>query len=616
MKLQNGKNQGNRFALLDNTSVKVVVIGCIAIIAALLCMSVTTLMIMNNAVVGKLKTSDLENLAESIGAVIEGKIDRAVDASIMLANDPMTVSWVQNGETDEAQKQFVRSKMKDTAESFGYDTTFLVGNETKHYWSYHDGIFELLDTVSEDDPYDIWFFNILQMNKKYEINIDYNKELNDTYVWINTLMGDTASPAGVTGIGMNLGEVIHELIRDEAESHIKNELWLVDGSGTIYLSKNPEHFEKNIRDCLPIELTAGMDDTGTSDRMFTIAEYRNKNGEIYDIAYKSIRSTNWKLMIQIPRSESIGYLKAVTINTVISCIVIILLMVATFYILSSRIANPYKRAVQLNQELERIVAERTRELQDKNTKIMDSIEYAKKIQQAILPSGHTLRKSLADVFTLYEPRDIVGGDFYWMRTTREGFLLVVGDCTGHGVPGALMTMAVNAMLGHIADEPGQSNPAVMLEHLDRLIRQTFRKEESDEGISDGLDAAILLVSHGKALFSGANLSIYVDDGTTLREIKGSTRTIDCTPGKTAKSFENIEIPFSADTLFYIPTDGYQDQVGGEQQLPFGKKRMITLFRSIRGLPMEEKKKQLESALKEYQGNEIRRDDITLLGFRI
>ena len=145
MNLVKRLKNNNGDSLFDNNSIKVIVIGCIAIIMALLFMSITSIMIMNKAVVQKLKTNDLENLADSIGAVIEGKIDKAVDASLMLANDPIVKSWIETGENNDSYGRLVQYKMEDLVNSFGYDTSFLVSNVSRHYWSFHGNKFELLE---------------------------------------------------------------------------------------------------------------------------------------------------------------------------------------------------------------------------------------------------------------------------------------------------------------------------------------------------------------------------------------------------------------------------------------------------------------------------------------
>lgn len=603
--------------LFDNSSVKVVIIGCAAIIIALLVMSQSSIMIMRDAVVHKLKTNDLGNLAASIGAVIEGKIDKATELSVMMASDPVTIGWLDSAERDQRAGALVREKMIGVVDGLGYNTAFLVSDVTKHYWSYHQGVFELLDTVSEQDPDDQWFFTSMAMGKRYEINIDHNKELGDTFVWINTLIGDPQSPVAVTGLGMNLSDVIDELVLEEEKSKVKNDIWLVDGAGVIYLAKDPSFREQNIADIIPEEIIAHMASDGSLRDNFIIDEYRGAGGGVNDIAYKRIKNTTWTLVVQIPRAESVGFLRTVTSNTIVSCIVIILLVVITFYLLANRIANPYKRAVQLNQQLEGMVTERTRELQEKNAKIQDSLEYAKMIQQTILPSDAELRRSLREHFVIFQPRDAVGGDFYWMRSGSEGCWLVVGDCTGHGVPGALMTTAVNAMLNNILDTHPSEEPADILKNLERLIRQSFTREGDDEVIADGLDAAVIYLSRsGRVAFAGANIPVYVSDAQGVREIRGTNATIDCISAGREKAFVTHELTWDEETIFYVATDGYKDQAGGERHLPFGKARLIALLAEIKDLSMDQHATELLAALEQYAGSEARRDDVTVLGFKL
>ena len=198
--------------------------------------------------------------------------------------------------------------------------------------------------------------------------------------------------------------------------------------------------------------------------------------------------------------------------------------------------------------MEKKVAERTKELQEKNIKIQDSIEYAKMIQETILPSDSEMSDALKDYFLISKPRDIVGGDFYWMKTYKDHFLLVVGDCTGHGVPGALMTTSVISMLNHIVDELNNDNPAVILQELDRLVKQSFRGDSANENIEYGLDAGILYVSkEKKILFSGAAASAIISDKNGINEIKSITRTINCKMGTKEMSFENCEIKYNPGT---------------------------------------------------------------------
>lgn len=611
------KPKQDAVSLLNNDLVKVVITGCVAIIVALLFMSITSTIITRNAVVNKLKTNDLEKYADSIGAVIEGRIEKAVDASLLTADDPTIMEWVQSGDKDAESGKIVQDKMNKLVADFGYDTSFLVSNVTKNYWSYNGNKSKLLDVVSKDDPNDDWFFATMNMKKRYEINIDSNEELNDTFVWINALVGDTNHPIAVTGLGMNLSEVIKELIEEEPIKQVKNDIWLVDGQGVIYLSKHSKYLNRSLADYLPTTLAGKINQASNRENKFIIAEYQDEHGEIYDIAYKRIKDTNWKLLVQIPRSESLSFIKTITINTVVSCFIIILTMVFIFYWLSKRIANPYKRALLLNEELEKKVDERTRELQEKNTKIQDSIEYAKMIQQTILPSESEMKRIMKDYFVIYQPRDTVGGDFYWLREYDDGFLLIVGDCTGHGVPGALMTTAVSAMLNHIVDELEIHDPAAILTELYRLINHSFQNDDQEDDVQYGLDAGVLYVSQDRRiLFAGAGMSIFIANENAVSIVKGKSGTIDCLKRRRAKHFENNAIVYQAGMILFMTTDGITDQPGGEKQLPYGKRQLMASIKLSLHLEMAQQAQYILDSFQKYSAEELRRDDITLLGLRL
>ncbi len=600
---------------LDNNTLKVIFAGCIAIVIALLFMSITSMVITNNAVVEKLKRSDLKNMAESIASTIEARIEKAVNASLILANDPVVIRWIQSSNEDEMTGNLTEDKMRQLANTFGFDTAFLTSVLTNHYWSYNNGKFELLDVVSEEDPNDDWFFNTLKIRKEYQINIDANKELNDTYVWINAMVGDPSAPLAITGVGMRLDDVIENL-REESEDELKNDIWLVDAAGTIQLSKNQIYFGKALEDFLPDDTTASIIDPQKDTVSFKAMQYKDDEGALQDIAYKTIKDTDWKLIIQIPRSESMGFMKTIIWNTIAACMFIIVIMIVMFYLLTIKIANPYKRTLQLNQELEKKVQERTKELNEKNIKIQDSIEVAKRIQESILPSETEMQNILKEHFVIWEPRDTVGGDFYWVKNFDDGFLVIVGDCTGHGVPGAFMTAAVNAMLNHIVDEICHDDPAFILQELDRLMKQSFMKSGDELTTHDGLDAGVVFVSEEKKiLFSGARFSLILLDKNGIKEIKGSRDTIDCL-GEEEKSFTNKEIKKDKDVSLYLVTDGLTDQPGGSKGLPYGKSRLLSLLKTVGCKKMTEQRLEIINAKKAYSQNEMIRDDITVLGFKI
>lgn len=288
-----------------------------------------------------------------------------------------------------------------------------------------------------------------------------------------------------------------------------------------------------------------------------------------------------------------------------------------FNILSRKVADPYKRALLINQELERKIDERTKELNEKNIKIMDSIDYAKVIQKTILPSSEEINKVFSQHFVIWEPRDIVGGDFYWVRKFDDGILVILGDCTGHGVPGALMTMAVSAVLNHIVDGICHNDPASIIKEMDRLLRKNLKREQGAEIIHDGLDAGVLFVSNeNRIFFSGAQIPLWVGYENGIKEIRGSRSSVGSDKSEKEIKFINTEIEYINGMTLYMATDGLKDQPGGAYKLPYGKRRIITLLDSINSMALGEQKKEIMAAYDAYIMDELRRDDIAMIGIRI
>lgn len=598
----------------NNDTLKVIAAGMVAIAVALTGMGLVSAAITKNAVISKLKHTDLRYMARAISATIEGRIDKAVDASLMTAADPALLQWVESGDADEASGWTTRQKLAGLVKNFGNDTAFLVSSRSMNYWTYDGKDFRLLDVISEQDPEDQWFFQTLDMGRKYQINIDYNRELNDTFVFINVLVGDISAPSAVTGVGMNLGTVVRALIDEDAENGVTSDVWLSDGTGTIYLSKRETDIGQPLRAYFTEPLTEEILKAGGDG--YTTTEYTDAHGTVFDVIYKQIRDTDWSLVIRIPRNESVGFLNSILLNTAVAGVLIIVIVALLFQVLSRRIADPYQRAVELNAELERIVALRTGELEDRNRSIQDSIDYALTLQTALLPPRADMEALLGEHFALWCPRDTVGGDFYWVRQVPGGVLAVVGDCTGHGVPGALMTMSATAMLDHIADDICHDDPAQILTELGRLIGQTFSNRPTG-ALSDGLDAAVLFISPAQGIrFAGARLSLYVAAAGQVTEYRGTRRTLDAAGSGSHRPFETHTVPLSPGAMAYIATDGYFEQPGGTRGLPMGREQMKRWLAEASGLPAEAQHQRLYGALMAYAGPEALRDDVTLLGFRL
>lgn len=255
-------------------------------------------------------------------------------------------------------------------------------------------------------------------------------------------------------------------------------------------------------------------------------------------------------------------------------------------------------------------------LKEHNERIRDSIHYAERIQRSMFPSEDQLPAEVHEHLLIWKPRDVVGGDFYWWKRSGRGVYIAVGDCTGHGVPGALMTTLSISALNRLADQGDRLTPARMLDQLNEMIKRNLHKDNETVLSDDGLDLALLYVEEGKVTFAGAKLSLYVVDGQQVDEIRGDRKSIGYKRTPEDYRFHEQQVAVHPDTVLYITTDGYLDQNGGEQDYAFGRRRFVRLLQEASGLSMAQQKDMFIDQLGEYQGKEWQRDDITLLGLRL
>jgi serine phosphatase RsbU (regulator of sigma subunit) len=264
------------------------------------------------------------------------------------------------------------------------------------------------------------------------------------------------------------------------------------------------------------------------------------------------------------------------------------------------------------------------EIQHKN--ITASIRYAKTIQQAILPDISAIKKYF-DVFILYQPKDIVSGDFYWFSelhakaTEGENLFLAVVDCTGHGVPGAFMSMIGNRLLNEIVNERRIYNPKEILEILNAEIRSVLRQDQTDN--NDGMDISLchfIKNDEGEVnlLFAGAkrNMQVIKKERKEIIKLKGDRTSIGGTSdSKNHIQFKNQEIQLSKGDQIYLSTDGIIDQNGPDRSR-FGTNRLEEILFKYSKYPMEEQEYSIRQEIERFRQHEEQRDDITLMGIKI
>ena len=253
-------------------------------------------------------------------------------------------------------------------------------------------------------------------------------------------------------------------------------------------------------------------------------------------------------------------------------------------------------------------------LEIKNREILDSIEYALRIQTAILPPQKIVRQYLENSFILYKPKDIVAGDFYWMETVNDLVLFAACDCTGHGVPGAMVSVVCHNALNRAVREFGLTKPASILDKTTEIVLENFSK--SEEEIQDGMDISICaLNTKTKTLeWAGANNSLLLINKGQLTETKADKQCIGYNDN--FKPFTNHQFNLQEDTSIYLFTDGFADQFGGQPERKLTKNRFRELLISIQHLTVQHQATELDNFISHYKQNIEQTDDILVIGVKV
>ena len=275
-----------------------------------------------------------------------------------------------------------------------------------------------------------------------------------------------------------------------------------------------------------------------------------------------------------------------------------------------------KKANILLEEKNNAINEQKKLIEEKQSEIIDSINYAKKLQGAILLSEDDLKKQFTDIFILYKPKDIVSGDFYWFSESEHNKILAVADCTGHGVPGGFMSMLGYESLQDVALRKEIATTSQALISLDRKITQSLNK--SDRTFRDGMDIALIAIDkkHNTLQYSGANRPlIQIRDGELI-EHKPDKQAIGGNIDNTDKSYNTKQISCEKGDVFYMFTDGYADQFGGKNEKKFKYKNLLKALIDNHQLPLSQQKIALNNIYMEWKGNLEQLDDVCLIGFKI
>jgi serine phosphatase RsbU (regulator of sigma subunit) len=288
-------------------------------------------------------------------------------------------------------------------------------------------------------------------------------------------------------------------------------------------------------------------------------------------------------------------------------VLLVLAIAALFY-------NRSKLKQKANQQLEH----RNSEITLQKKEITDSINYAKRIQESILPPLDTWKRMLPDSFIFYRPKDIVSGDFYWIEQKNDIVCFAAVDCTGHGVPGALMSVVGFNLLTQAINEVHLTKPSEILKHLDAGVTKTLRQSEEGKGVKDGMDLSLCSLNKTtmELQYAGAfNSLYYVRDGI-LTEIKADKFPIGVNINGNVDEYTNHTVQLQKGDCVYLYSDGYADQFGGQKGKKFKYNQLKELLSQIASLPVDEQKQIISSRFDQWKGNLEQIDDVVIIGVKV
>lgn len=604
-------------------------------------------------------------------------IQREIALSELLAHSPLIQRWARH-EDDPTLKAAALAELDNYRQHFADRSYFVAIDHSRHFY-FNDAADayqgrELRYTLDPDKPGDRWYFASLLKIETFDLNIDHDQHLNVTKLWINTVIRDDAGKLGLIGTGLTLDRFIAEALREDLAGVATV---LIDRSGAIKAHHNPAYIDHNTiaktdteRSTFfrllttPTEIAdlRAQSDLLATGRASAVVLPLTVEGQPYLAAMTYLDGIEWFVLALVETTRVYDPWQFVPFAGLLA-ISLLALAAAVTALLNRLVLNPLARLHRSAQaiavgdygqlatvaahneigeltrafngmaqtvrqhaaHLEQLVAERTqaldqsnRELAEAHGQVLDSIRYAQRIQQAILPKPELLAQALGEHFVIWHPRDWVGGDLYYCQADVHGCLLLVADCTGHGVPGAFMTMAVNSVLNHATSTLGADDPAMLLQAVNRLLRATLRQDDMGESFDNGLDAGACYwqFSASKLIFAGARLDLYYRDaGGAVTVIRGDHRNLGYRDSDPDWTFTAHAVERLPGRTFYLTTDGLLDQSGGPKGYGFGRRRFQAFLQRYGGQPLATQQAALEQTLVAWQGERTQRDDMMVISFR-
>ncbi|MDN3577699.1 biofilm regulation protein phosphatase SiaA [Chitinimonas viridis] len=600
-------------------------------------------------------------------------ISRELALSMRLADSEVTRQWLQD-ETDPAKSALFFREAEGYRRDFRDHSYFVISNGSRRYFLNEAGkpaSTEPRYTLDPADSNDAWFFNTMRSTAPYNININHDHKLKVTRVWFNVVVSDGDRKLGLAGTGLDLSNFLRDFIvsgekgvtpmildrRGAIQAHPDETLIAFNsgtqqsgGGSTLFRLLKPDD-EIAVRQAMQ---AAEAQPNGVHTTWVSLAGKQ----QLLAVAY--LPELQWHVATAVDLHTAkvldAGWLAPAAIAL---GMLLVALLLGFGYAAEHLVLKPLRRLHQSARaiaageydvalphgsqdeigelsrafgimadkvrshttELESRVRERTQALERANRemvaahkKIDDSIDYASLIQRAILPNRQLVSALGERHAVLWRPRDVVGGDFYVYRAADDACLFGVVDCAGHGVPGALMTMLGHAAIDQAILDVGLDDPAGILSRADQIIRSMLRDEPERQALATNMDVGLAYVDlkQRQVTFAGAKIALYFSDGDVVDELPGARRAIG---DKRVGHYSNEHVPLLPGRTFYLSTDGFLDQAGGELGFGFGTSRFAEMLARHARLPLAEQGEAFAATLAAYQGEHAQRDDITMLCFR-
>jgi serine phosphatase RsbU (regulator of sigma subunit) len=398
------------------------------------------------------------------------------------------------------------------------------------------------------------------------------------------------------------------ITENSEDENIKNQsIEIADFDAKLFTNK--AKLEKNVKDIdsLQKHIKNMIDSKEFPEEILKLQEELDKLIKEKDALFEEkmgLSEAKIRLLKDIQRQkEQMIYL--------IIIIVLILILAIAFYF---NYRSKKKANIQL-QKLNEELADKNHKISEAHRQITDSINYALKIQQAVIPNNERLGELLSDFFVLFRPKSVVSGDFYWIENIDGYIFIAVVDCTGHGVPGAFMSIIGNDLLNQIIKERKIFDPAKILHELHIGVRSALQQKDVIGEQQDGMETCLVMIKDDKLTYAGAKRPLWYVKNGKFHEIKGNRKPIGGRQKEEVREFDNHVIDLDSKITIYLTSDGYADQ-NDPNNRSYTTRRLKNFLDSIADKNMIDQHKLLSEELERFSNGEPNRDDISILGFKI